>query len=119
MSSLVIYANKDLQDIDAEALDVITGSAAPLTDGTVYHVQNTGLQANEQLVGRHHYACLVQVATEPDTADKIKRARAGAVLLLPFGEGARYEPKAGKTGYVWSPYGEVSVSINPSPQDSG
>ena len=115
MSSLVIYANKEFQDIDADALDVISGAAAALTDGTVYYVQNTGLQANEQLVGRHHYACLIQVDNEPNDAAAIRRARAGAVLLRPFGEGATYEPVSGKTGYIWSPYGEVSVSINPSP----
>jgi len=114
MSSLVIYADLDLADIDSEALDVITGAASALTDGTTYYVQNTGLRQDEALVGRHHYACLVQLDSEP-SGEALRRARAGAVLLRPFGEGVSYEPETGKTGYIWSPYGEVSVSINPSP----
>ena len=115
MSSLLIYADRELQDIDTKALDVISGEAAALAANTKYRVQNTGLRKDGGLVGMHHQACLIQVASEPATPAQLKRARAGAVLLQPGGEGAEYEKQDGKTGYVWSPYGEVSVSINPAP----
>jgi len=115
VSSQVIYADRELQDVDTKALDVTSGEAAALAADSTYFVQNTGLRKDGGPVGMHHYACLIQVASEPTTAAQLKRARAGAVLLQPGGEGAKYKKQAGKTGYVWSPYGEVSVSINQAP----
>ena len=114
MSSLLIYADRELQDIDTKALDVVSGEAAALAANTKYRVQNTGLRKDGGLVGMHHYACLIQAASEPATPAQLKRARAGAVLLEPCGEAESYEVEAGKKGYIWSPYGEVSVSINPA-----
>ena len=115
MSSLVIYADREMQDLDAECAAVIGGATTALTDGTDYSIQNTGLDARGHPVGAHHFVYLIQTASEPATAEDLKRARAGAGVLTPNGDPIGYSKETGLTGYIWSPYGEVSVSVNEAP----
>ena len=114
MASLTMYVNRELQDIDAVALDVISGNAVALTDGTTYRVQNTAFDSEGRRVGSHHYACLVQTSAEPAVVAQLKRALTGASIMHPNGEPVYYTPASGESGYIWSPYGDVSISINPT-----
>lgn len=115
MSSLTLYADRALQDLDASCVVVIGGAKTALADDTTYRVQNTGLDSDGRPVGAHHYVYLIRTASEPESAADLKRARAAAEVLEPNGEHVTYKKAAGVTGFIWSPYGEVSVSVNPSP----
>ena len=115
MSSLVIYADRDLQDLDAECAAVIGGATTALADSTTYSVQNTGLDERGHPVGAHHFVYMIQTASQPTSAEDLKRARAGAAVLTPNGDPIGYSKESGLTGYIWSPYGEVSVSVNLTP----
>ena len=115
MSSLVIYADREMQELDAACMAVIGGAATALVDGTDYSVQNTGLDARGHPVGAHHFVYIIQTVSEPASAEDLKRARAGAGVLTPNGEPIGYTKESGLNGYIWSPYGEVSVSVNVAP----
>ena len=117
MSSLVIYADRALKNIDSDCMAVADGALTPLTTDTIYSVQNTGhnAQGDTHTIGGHHYAYLVQLSAEPATPAALRRALAAAAVLKPFDEATAYSVKTSKVGYVWSPHGEVSVSVNENP----
>ncbi len=117
MSSLTIVADRILKNIDTDAVAPINGAKVALTDGTDYLLQHAMVDEDgvEWTVGMHHYACIVQLPSEPNNPAKLLRARQAAILIMPGLEPIDYKPAAGVTGYIWSPYGPVAVSINPSP----
>ncbi len=116
MTSLAIVADRSLKNIDADAVAPIGGAKVALTEGADYLLQHAMVDENgvEWTVGMHHYVCIVQLASKPVAAADLLRARQAAILLLPGQEPKDYQPAAGLTGYIWSPYGPVAVSINPS-----
>ena len=117
MSSLVIYADRDLKNFDTDCMAVETGALTALADDTTYRVQNTGHdpQGLTRTIGAHHYVYLVQLARAPASAAALRRALGAAAVLKPNEDPIGYSKETGKTGYIWSPFGAVSVSVNPAP----
>ena len=117
MSSLTILADRTLKNIDTDAVAPIGGANVPLTAGTDYSLQNAMVDGDGVVwtIGMHHYACIVQLPSQPVTPADLLRARQAAILIMPEELPIVYQPAAGVVGYIWSPYGPVAVSINPSP----